>query len=582
MRTIVSFARALTVLLLGLFGCAQSCPYVRGGAACPLVVGREQARVVEIDAAPAPPVSAPLIPSFFRPPDAAIEAGTEWFRGGALAAVAPARLTTAGCVSCDCSQRGRLEPYDDWRAVNIASYARLRETDAPYAIAVVPGYGAATDMGLKVTTLRVQAALRLLQQGWVAALMLSGGHQRGGFHEGRFMARIAAELGKELGIDVENRLFIEPCACHTTTNARNSLQMIEAMGLREALLVSEGDSIPHQALWLDQMDAHAAKHLGCYVGRFALLRGSSSSLGVPLTRFKCARASKRDEPGCAGHGPASVFWISPGGSLPDGRRATAQSCPAGSRDVASCEPVGGRGCARYRGGVAADPRARDLHARRIGLEEELAAFDPRFDCPKQGARLPDALFANAPSELRSEYETMCLRELPEHQASLWFWRRRLGSFAVAGTQLGGIDKGVASDLGFRAELFYRVHWRAAEVTRWRHELGVFSTFMVAGDWLTTTDATGRQLELGPAFETGAWFRPRFADAPLPMALLSLGYALPARAGESVAPTGWIGASMPSLLGWVSVAPTLRVTRELSSEREHAVGFQFLLELGIRK
>lgn len=582
MRTIVSFPFVLATLLsFASVGCAGGCPYpgAKGAESCPLVVTRQTARVPPPPPAPRPPD--PVIPSFFRPPDPVLEASAEWFRGDLLKSDPPERLYTPRCVSCDCSKQGKLERYDDWQALNKEAYAELRKQTAPYALAVVPGYGAATEAGLAVTRLRVQAALRLLQQGWVAALMLSGGHQRGGFNEARFMARIAEELGKELDIEVKGRLFIEPCACHSVTNARNSLQMLEAMGIHEALLVTEGDSIPHQAPWFTEMDAQAQKHLGCYVGRFAPLRGPTSALGVPLTQLKCWLRPDREKPGCAGHGTPTVFWISPGGRLPGGAPVKAGGCPLGSSKVASCEPKAGHGCASYKGRVLADRRAAGLHAHRIELEQELEAFDPRFDCPKQGSRLPDALFQNAPPETRTAYETMCLRELPEHQDKLLFLRRRLGSFAVLGTQVGFTDKGVASDFGYRAELFYRTHWRVAELTRWRHEMGVFSTLMASGDWLGTSDSPAAHLELGPGFELGAWFRPRFADAPLPMALLSLGYALPTRSGRNVAPTSWLGASIPSLIGPISVAPTFRLTRELSRERQQALGYQLLLELGVR-
>ena len=120
--------------------------------------------------------------------------------------------------------------------------------------------------------------------GWAAALLVSGGHRRGGFNEARRMLEIAQALAREERIDLRDRVFVEPCATRTSTNLRNSLRMMAAFGLERGLLVTESKVTGQATVFASDLDALVRRDLRCAVGRVSHLYGMTSLLRPPTTR----------------------------------------------------------------------------------------------------------------------------------------------------------------------------------------------------------------------------------------------------------------------------------------------------------
>lgn len=472
------------------------------------------------------------VPSFFEPP----EQGAT-FDGATLASGPIERLTaTPGCTTYDCrSGASAYVPFTAWTAINERALARLRGVKGvAYALAVVPGYAGPRKTSA-VLTLRLQGALRLLQQGWVGALLLSGGYQRGGFCEARYMYEQAQQLAVQLGIDVTDKIFIEPCACHSSSNVRNSLQIMEAMGVTESLLVTEGDSYPWQASYFYWKDI--ADQLGCLVGRIVPLRGRIS-MGAVASDFlrDTARggASRR-----AGTGDVAIFWIAPGSILPDGRRVTARECGPGVRKLARCEGT------HEPDEVGAPKRPQCKHpqvsdVKLLSIEQELGQFDPSYDCPSM-ARAQTASGSEPPEvaprldrrrassddlDTLQDLRGICAQNGPHPERFKYFLVKPPGSFGAV--TLGG---GIRFEAGVHptAELKYTLALKLADLTHWRHEIGLIGSFGLESSTYTlqqTDQAAAARLRLAPQWELGVWYRPRMGDAPVPLIQLSGGLTLP--------------------------------------------------------
>ena len=177
------------------------------------------------------------------------------------------RMFTA--VPASVRQRGYSNPYDAWREINERAYSRLRLSRAAYPIAIVPGFHSAPFIMRE----RTRTALDLLQNGWVSALMFSGGYRRGGRHEALLAMDEARSLAASMHLDVRDRIFIEPCACHTVTNIRNGFRMLAAMGIQRALLITESRITGQAAVIAQAFDKLARDELHCFVGRMSYLRG---------------------------------------------------------------------------------------------------------------------------------------------------------------------------------------------------------------------------------------------------------------------------------------------------------------------
>lgn len=313
-------------MMLAACATAPPCPYVPPGTTterCPVCVQSESI-IANGEGA--------RVPSFSRAPE---PDATDW-SGESLPEQMPAPRLYVRCRPCNCAANGTLEPYDAWRAVNEQAYTRLRTAHAPYPVAIVPGFHGSP----LVTRYRVRKALQLLQRGWVAAIIFSGGYRRGGVHEGAEMFEVAAGLAAQMGIDVSNRMFIEPCACRTSTNVRDSLRMMAAMRLPRGVLVTEARMTGQAMVLSSDFDALAEEDLQCHVGRISHLRGPTIPAGpadpngcrptISLTNNYFTVLIPRRE--------AVLFWVSPFGRLPDGTIHSALECGVGSARIAECEP----------------------------------------------------------------------------------------------------------------------------------------------------------------------------------------------------------------------------------------------------
>ena len=141
-------------------------------------------------------------------------------------------------------------------------------------------------------------------------------------------------------IDVTDRIFIEPCACRTTTNLRNSLRMMAAMGLDRGLLVTDSKVSAQSSVFSTDLDALVARDLECAVGRVSHLLGATTLQRLPYGDNGCRPlvsfrhnpiwfALPRREP--------VVYWVSPFTRV-GGMRRSALDCGPGSERIAAIEP----------------------------------------------------------------------------------------------------------------------------------------------------------------------------------------------------------------------------------------------------
>lgn len=240
------------------------------------------------------------------------------------------------CRPCDCSTDGRLVPWDDWDEINRRAYVKLRSARAPYPTVIVPGLAG----GGAIETHRIRMALRLVKTGWAASLLLSGGHQRSGQSEVKRMLARTAELAEKKKMDIDGRIFVEPCACVTLTNLRNSLRMMGALRLPHGLLLTDSKMSGQAAVFYWDLDKLVARDLDCPIGRVSHVLGPT-----PLTRVADSGNGCRARLGFMSNPIAfllpfqrvTVFWVSPDTPSPSGT-FSALSCNGGSERITACEP----------------------------------------------------------------------------------------------------------------------------------------------------------------------------------------------------------------------------------------------------
>ncbi|MEE8410437.1 MAG: ElyC/SanA/YdcF family protein [Myxococcota bacterium] len=261
-----------------------------------------------------------------------------FWSGAELAVEPPDPASYVHCRPCDCSVEGTLTGWPDWLELNRHAYAHLRTARAPYPVAIIPGFHA----GGLIADYRLKIGLKLMSRGWVAALILSGGHQRGGRNEARYLVARARALAERYEVDVTDRLFVEPCACHTVTNLRNGLRLMAAHGLSHGLFISDAQMSGQAAVFATNLDALVAQDLNCPVGRVSHILGYT-----PWGRW--------DETGNGCRAPItltnnpvlfvlpnrrlSVFWVSPF-MQPGNPEMSVLACHGGSERILDCEPEG--------------------------------------------------------------------------------------------------------------------------------------------------------------------------------------------------------------------------------------------------
>lgn len=272
------------------------------------------------------------VPSLDEPPPAGI--ATAW-NGETLPERLPSPESYVRCRPCACDGE-RIQPWREWTEINERAYARLRRAAAPYPVAIVPGFLA----GGPIPRFRMSEALQLLRHGWVAALIASGGHRRGGNNEARQLLELAKEIGAAQGIDVTDRVFVEPCATGAVTNLRNGLRMMAALGLPRGLLVTDSKVSGQAWVYYHDIDALATRELRCVPGRMSYLVGDGALPRLDGRDNACQPPlSVRNNPlGFAWPGlKPSIFWVSPR-SFVGGKEDTALSCRGGSPELVAQEP----------------------------------------------------------------------------------------------------------------------------------------------------------------------------------------------------------------------------------------------------
>jgi hypothetical protein len=152
---------------------------------------------------------------------------------------------------------------------------RGRDARAPWQFLIVPGYcprfGWQGGLHPKAIA-RLERAAQDLRDGLAATVIVSGGAVHSPDNEALLMGEWLVERG---GIDRE-RVLVEPCARHTTTNLRNAGRIVLEAGASEALVVtSDGDwRFFEQAYylgfpWVSSFHARCIVELGYRVGELA-------------------------------------------------------------------------------------------------------------------------------------------------------------------------------------------------------------------------------------------------------------------------------------------------------------------------
>jgi len=272
-----------------------------------------------------------IVADFDRPP---AEDRVHFWEGATLPEhppIDPARYVH--CRPCDC-QNGTVSPWDDWEVINRRAYERLRESKAPYPVAIVPGF-----VSNAVSRHRMEEALQLLDEGWVAALVVSGGYRDSGQNLARRMYDLAWEIGQDEQINVLDRIFVEPCSEDPLTNLRNSLRLMQGLGLRYGLLLTDAKMTFQAQVYQDELDERVPLELQCPMGRVSYLWGDGidnrAEDGATGCRPFLSWRSNVVGFFIASRRPA-IFWVSP--IVTEDGGGSALDCGAGAPRIRELEP----------------------------------------------------------------------------------------------------------------------------------------------------------------------------------------------------------------------------------------------------
>lgn len=241
------------------------------------------------------------------------------------------------CRPCDCaSTTGEVQPWSEWEMINRRAFEHLRYARAPYPVVIVPGF---FHQGIMIHRLRW--ALQLVERGWAAAIMTSGGHQRLGYNWARWMRETAIDLGRrEFGLEMRDRIFVEPCSTQSLTHLRNSLRMMAGLGLRHGLFLVDSKMSMQSHVFFSQLEERVPRELQCSLGRVSYIRGDGPRPRLGDDANGChPLLSWRSNPFgyLLSSRRAAVFWVSPV-SYHDGAPRSALSCLGGSSDIVETEP----------------------------------------------------------------------------------------------------------------------------------------------------------------------------------------------------------------------------------------------------
>ncbi len=135
-------------------------------------------------------------------------------------------------MSCRCQPRHRGQPLPE----PLNPTRPTVDARARFAFAIVPGYTPRLGWsgGLHpVAADRLDRARDAIERGLAANLIVSGGAVHSRDNEAWLMRQYLLARG----VPAE-RIFVEPCARHTTTNLRNAGRILLGFGLDEALVIT--------------------------------------------------------------------------------------------------------------------------------------------------------------------------------------------------------------------------------------------------------------------------------------------------------------------------------------------------------
>lgn len=174
-------------------------------------------------------------------------------------------------MPCRCTPTHRGRPLDlrDYDA-GAPPTEPLRGGRAPWPFLIVPGYTPRFGWrgGLHPRAVaRLEHALADLERGFAPAVIVSGGT----VHTDENEAVLMREWLLARGLPPE-RVVLEPCARHTTTNLRNAGRILLRHGAREALVVTFGDQGHYVGFpWTSSFHLRCLVELGYRVGELEWL-----------------------------------------------------------------------------------------------------------------------------------------------------------------------------------------------------------------------------------------------------------------------------------------------------------------------
>ncbi len=147
-------------------------------------------------------------------------------------------------MECRCSPTHQGRPLD----LSVFSVTPPPQRGAPYAFVIVPGFTPRFGWkgGLHPKAIdRLERAMTALQQRLAPAVIVSGAAVHSPDNEAVLMRQWLLDHGVEA-----QRIVLEPCARHTTTNLRNAGRLVLSHGARDALVVtSDGPWLPSGGPW---------------------------------------------------------------------------------------------------------------------------------------------------------------------------------------------------------------------------------------------------------------------------------------------------------------------------------------------
>jgi hypothetical protein len=206
--------------------------------------------------------------------------------------------------SCRCQATHRGKPVD---AAALNPLRPPRDPSAPWPFLIIPGFTPWRGWrgGLHPRNLeRLERGLSDLRGGLAPAVIVTGGAVHSPDNEAVLMREWLLAHGVE-----KERILIEPCARHSTTNLRNAGRMMLAHGAKRALVVTsdERDWTPRRSgwrfaeqsyylgfPWISTFHLRCMVQLGYRVGELTWLEPMHIAFSPSPAVFQMSRRETRD------------------------------------------------------------------------------------------------------------------------------------------------------------------------------------------------------------------------------------------------------------------------------------------------